>query len=97
MPSHIVPAAPHHVPPTKSQMIVIAIETRSAILNQKRQNQARRRPTTSSSRSCGALDAEEARPRDQPAEEEVGEAAEDDHDRERGEERPPTSSSRSAA
>ena len=32
-----------------------------------------------------ALDAEEARPRDQPTEEEVGEAAEDDDDRERGE------------
>ena len=50
--SHIVPAAPHQVPPTKSQVIVTAIENRSAILNQKRQNQARRLPTTSASRSA---------------------------------------------
>ena len=44
-----------------------------------------------------ALEPEEAGPRDQPTEEEVGEAAEDDHDRQRGEQRPPTSPSRSVA
>ena len=51
IPSHISPAAPHQVPPTKIQVIVIATTTMSAALNQKRQNQARRRPTMSSSRS----------------------------------------------
>ena len=51
MPSHIVPAASHQVPPTKIHVIVTAITTSSATLNQKRQNQARRRPTTSASRS----------------------------------------------
>ena len=35
-----------------------------------------------------AVGAEEARPRDQPAEEQVGESAEDDHDAERREQRP---------
>jgi hypothetical protein len=49
--SHMVPAAPHQVPPTKSHVMVIAITTRSATLNQKRQNHARRLPTTSASRN----------------------------------------------
>ena len=51
IPASIVPIAPHQVPPTKIHVIVVAITIRIAILNQKRQNQARRRPTMSSSRA----------------------------------------------
>ena len=55
---------------------------------QKRQNQTRRRATTSSSRSFGAVDPEQARPLDEPAEEQVEAAAEGEHRQRGGEQRP---------
>jgi hypothetical protein len=51
MPSRMKPIVPHQVPPRNSQTMVIRTKKKTKTLNQKRQNQARRRPTTSSSRS----------------------------------------------
>ena len=50
IPSKMNPTVPSHVPPRKIQTIVTTVMKRIATLNQNRQNQARRRPTTSSSR-----------------------------------------------
>ena len=50
IPSRIKPIVPNQVPPRNSQMIVIRTTKKTASLNQKRQNHARRRPTMSSSR-----------------------------------------------
>ena len=50
-PSRMKPIVPHHVPPRNSQTIVMVTKKKAKILNQKRQNHARRRPTMSSSRS----------------------------------------------
>ena len=71
IPSRMKPIVPHHVPPRNSQTRVITTKKKTKILNQNRQNQARRRPTMSSSRSSRS-DAEEARIRDQLAEQQVG-------------------------
>ena len=87
--SHIVPAAPHHVPPTKSHVIVIAIDDQDDELEPEAPEPGAPPADDVGLAQLGALDAEEARPRDQPPEEEIGEAAEDDHDRERREERDP--------
>ena len=51
-PVKIEPAAPHQVPPWKSQIVVTTMTKKTVILNQNRQNQARRWLITSSSRSC---------------------------------------------
>ncbi len=87
--SHIVPAAPHQVPPTKSQVIVIAIDDQERELEPEAPEPGAAPADDVGLAQLGALDAEEAGPRDQAAEDEIGEAAEDDHDRERGEERDP--------
>jgi hypothetical protein len=50
IPSRMKPTVPSHVPPRNSQTIVTTVMKRITTLNQNRQNQARRRPTTSSSR-----------------------------------------------
>ena len=52
IPSRMKPIVPHHVPPLKSQTTVMITTKKTAILNQNRQNHARRRPTMSSSRSA---------------------------------------------
>jgi cyclophilin family peptidyl-prolyl cis-trans isomerase len=50
IPSKMNPTLSSHEPPRKIQTIVTTVMKRTATLNQNRQNQARRRPTTSSSR-----------------------------------------------
>jgi len=48
IPSKMNPTVSSHVPPRKIQTIVTTVMKRIVTLNQNRQNQARRRPTTSS-------------------------------------------------
>ena len=66
----------HHVPPRKSQTIVMIAMNQTAILNQNFQNQVA--SADGVLLEAPALDAEEARRRDHAAEEQVGKAAEDD-------------------